>query len=363
MPQETLGFVKLEWTCPKCGGRNPGPEKTCQSCGAPQPDNVKFEQVAGQELSKDESLREIAQTGPDVHCPYCGTRNPATATICSQCGGDLKGAARRDVGQVVGAFQAQPAAQVACPRCGVQNPATNLRCTNCGSPLTLPAAPQPVAQPARTAPARPSWIMLAGGALLLLCLCAGAFWFFSKALTSEDLIGAVQAVQWQTGVEIEALGPVSRENWRDEIPSGAQVGDCTNQVRQTVDYQPSGGDYNKVCGTPYTKDTGTGIGQVVQDCQYEVLEPYCEYTVQEWQTLRVEQEQGNDFSPVFASPRLESGQRLGDQQTKLVVLFETNQGQYEYQVDRLEEFRQFQVGSQWVLNINGFNQLVGVEPR
>jgi len=134
-------------------------------------------------------------------------------------------------------------------------------------------------------------------------------------------------------------------------------------VRQTVNYQPAGGDYNKVCGTPYTKDTGTGIGQVVQDCQYEVLEPYCEYTVQEWQTLRVEREQGNDFSPFFASPQLESDQRLGQQESRLVILFETNRGQYEYQVGSLEEFRQFQIGSEWVLNINGFNQLVGVEPR
>ena len=50
MAQESLGFVKLEWTCPKCGSRNPGPEKTCLGCGAPQPQDVKFEQAETQVL-------------------------------------------------------------------------------------------------------------------------------------------------------------------------------------------------------------------------------------------------------------------------------------------------------------------------
>ncbi len=56
MPQETLGYVKLEWTCPKCRTRNPGTEKTCVSCGAPQPQEVQFEQAQGQQASHDENL-------------------------------------------------------------------------------------------------------------------------------------------------------------------------------------------------------------------------------------------------------------------------------------------------------------------
>ena len=115
MPQETLGYVKLEWTCPKCGVRNPGTEKTCTGCGAPQPQEVKFEQTESQPASQDEALKKIAEAGPDIHCAFCGARNSAGTTVCSQCGADLKEGVRREVGKVVGAYQTGPAKQIACP--------------------------------------------------------------------------------------------------------------------------------------------------------------------------------------------------------------------------------------------------------
>lgn len=54
MSKETFGYLKLEWTCPRCGSRNPGPQKTCLSCGAPQPENVAFQLPEKQELLTDE---------------------------------------------------------------------------------------------------------------------------------------------------------------------------------------------------------------------------------------------------------------------------------------------------------------------
>ena len=51
MAKKTLGYEELQWTCPSCGGINPGPQNTCGSCGAPQPDDVKFEQAARGRLS------------------------------------------------------------------------------------------------------------------------------------------------------------------------------------------------------------------------------------------------------------------------------------------------------------------------
>ena len=89
MPRESLGYVKLEWTCPNCGGRNPGPEKTCLSCGSPQPEDVQFEEAPDKELIQDEKELERAKAGPDIHCGFCGTRNPAGTLECSQCGADL----------------------------------------------------------------------------------------------------------------------------------------------------------------------------------------------------------------------------------------------------------------------------------
>jgi hypothetical protein len=32
MPQETVGFVNLEWICKRCGSKNPGTTKICVGC-------------------------------------------------------------------------------------------------------------------------------------------------------------------------------------------------------------------------------------------------------------------------------------------------------------------------------------------
>ena len=84
--RRTLGYVENEWTCPNCGGRNKGSVKACDNCGAPQPEDVKFELPSEQKLVKDEAAINSAKAGADIHCGFCGTRNPATAATCSQCG-------------------------------------------------------------------------------------------------------------------------------------------------------------------------------------------------------------------------------------------------------------------------------------
>jgi len=361
MSQETLGYVKLEWTCPRCGGRNPGTEKSCLSCGALQPQDVQFEQTEGAQASQDEALKAVAEAGPDIHCPFCGTRNPATATVCSQCGGDLKEGARREAGKVVGAYKTGPAKQVPCPNCGSMNPETALRCAQCGA--SMARQPQAPAAPA-AAPiaAKPGWVTYAILAVVILCVLAGAAFMISRLTAREEFTGVVQNVAWQTSVAIQELGPVQHRDWEDQIPQEAQIGDCSDQVRSVQNSEPVGQNYNKICGTPYTVDTGSGVGKVVQDCQFEVLAPYCEYTLQEWRVVSQAVESGNNFSPVFAQPQLAGNQRLGEQNTSYVIIFQTDQGQYEYSVNSLEEFQQFQPDSRWILILNGFNQIVGLEP-
>lgn len=90
---------ELAWTCPNCNKENRGRDKTCQSCGAPQPENVKFHRPSGgSRVVTDPTLIEAAMRGPDVHCPFCGTRNSDGATKCTQCGGKLVGGKRRRTG-------------------------------------------------------------------------------------------------------------------------------------------------------------------------------------------------------------------------------------------------------------------------
>jgi hypothetical protein len=363
MTQETVGYVNLEWDCPKCGTRNPGTEKICVSCGAAQPQDVQFKQAAGQVARQDETLKKVAESGADIHCGFCGTRNPAGAEICSQCGADLKKGVRREAGKVIGAYQATPVRQIACPSCGQANAETVARCVNCGAPISVSPSHQSSAVPVGSKTgSRNNGLWIAGGvvaALIVICLIGTAIFL---ATSRSDQTGTVQSATWQTMVVIEQLGPVSHQDWQDQIPQDAQVGQCTDKVRTVQDSQPSGMKYNKVCGTPYTVDTGSGVGKVVQDCQFEVLDAYCDYTVQEWREVNQARQSGTNFSPAYAQPTLSANQRLGQQSIMYVVVFKTAKDQYEYQVANLEEFKRFSPGSHWTLSINGFGQIVGVEP-
>ena len=359
MAQESLGFIKVEWQCPKCGSRNPGPEKTCVGCGAPQPENVQFFQAETQALISDEKEIAQAKAGPDIHCAFCGTRNPAGTETCSQCGADLKEGSRREVGQVIGAFQSGPEPQIACKNCGVMNNQSALKCMGCGASLQAPpvAATTPTTKPVTQPPNRFALFLI--GALMVFCLVAVIAWLVMASKTEEQS-GVVQSVQWVSSVPILGLQPVRYQDWYDEIPSEAQIGQCFEKV-YAIQNEPVE-NANKVCGTPYTVDRGSGYAEVVQDCQYEVLEDYCEYTVQEWVVIDTAVLRGSDYSPLNPQPALMEGQQLGDPQVEYSVVFQTDQGSYVYNTTDFNTYSQFSPGSEWLLNINAFNNLVSVEP-
>src|SRR5512144_836698 len=167
--RRTIGYIQNEWTCPNCGTRNKGGTKTCQNCGAPQPENIQFELPSEQKFVTDAEQIKAAAAGADIHCPFCGTRNPATAETCSQCGGDLVEGKRRESGQVMQAPPPQPKV-VKCGNCGAENPGTNAVCSNCGSPLpklapVQAAAPGMVPPHGATAmnagkPKKTNWILI-----------------------------------------------------------------------------------------------------------------------------------------------------------------------------------------------------------
>jgi predicted nucleic acid-binding Zn ribbon protein len=249
MTKKRLGYVELEWICPNCETRNPGPHKFCNGCGAPQPEDVEFEQALEEKLLTDAEEIAHAQVGPDVHCPYCGARNPADAKFCGACGGDLAGAEARESGRVVGAHRHEPAEEVLCPSCGTANPAANKTCSNCGAQLEKesPPVPEPAA---RAKKSLPLLAILGGG---LFCALAAAAIFF-LAIKTEERTGQVSAVRWERSIPVEALAPVEREAWRDEIPSEAEVGACSQEHRSTSNEPVS--NSTEVCGTPYTVDTG-----------------------------------------------------------------------------------------------------------
>lgn len=365
MTKQTLGYVRLEWVCPKCGAKNPGPQKICSSCGSPQPDNVQFQQAEQAELITNEAEIAQAKAGADVHCYYCGTRNPATAKTCSQCGADLTQASARQSGQVMGALHTGPAKKVNCPACGTPNEANAAKCVSCGASLAQPkpAQPQPMPAPTKTAFGPALWI---GGAILLLLVGVCIFFFVLTTRTS-DITGKVQAVEWTRTIPIEALVPVTGRAWRDQIPVGAVVGGCAQEQRGTE--RRSTGQTRQVCGTPYVEDTGTGHGAVKQDCEDEpiyeevaVYDAMCQYTAMVWQQVDQAILSGTDLNARWPETRLSGGQRQGNPTETYQIVFATEEKTYTYDTSNADEFAQFQPGSRWILKVNSFGAVTKVEP-
>ena len=327
MTQETLGYVRLEWTCRRCGGKNPGPEKLCVHCGASIDEQDQFELPETQEFITDAEELKKAAAGPDIHCPYCETRNPAGSTVCKQCGGSLAEGVVRARGHVVGA------------------------------PPKPRAAPQPVAAKVKGLP----WYLFAGLAALLLVCCVGAYLLFRP---SKETNGVVRDVSWERRIGIEELQPVSREDWRDEIPSDATLGDCQKKEHHTQsEAPPPGVEAEKVCGTPYTIDQGSGYGKVVQDCQYKVYADWCEYTREEWQEVDDASASGHDLNPYWPQVNLASGQREGERSEEYEVDLDTEGKSYTYHPGDADEFSRYDIGSKWVLSVTALGGVTGVEPR
>lgn len=348
--RRTLGYVQNEWTCPNCDTRNKGGSKTCENCGAPQPENVQFELPSEQKLVTDEASINAAKGGADIHCPFCGTRNPATAKTCSQCGADLTEGKARESGHVM---QAPPVSQqpkiIKCDNCGTENPSSNSLCSNCGSPLPKMTAPALTPQPGAgrlTAPKKTNWLLIGGilAAVAICCVAIGAMFFFP----SQSVQATVVDVHWQTSVPVQEIRAVDYSNEAGSPPSGAYDVSCHDESRDVCEQK--------------TIDRGNGYSEVVEECHTETQQ-YCSYTVDEWTTIQTYTLDGNTLQPIYDSPNVSSGQRLGQESEKLTVTFSTENGEQEtYSPGTISEFQQFAPGSTWTLKLNALGSIVRVEP-
>ena len=324
MARKSLGFVPLVWECPSCKTVNPGPIKTCTSCGAPQPEDVEFLQVDEEKFDfiKDEALIRMAKAGPDIHCPYCGTRNPAAHEHCSNCGGDLSlGGKARQAGQRVRSVQEAQAPPI---------------------PPTPPRAPanRPDPQPkSRTL----LFILLA--AVVTACLVAAYFLFWKADTVSATVTG----VAWERSIPIEVYTETTASDWWDNIPTGAEIYSCTETYRYaSSDPQPNA---TEVCSDPYVEDTGTGVGEVVQDCVYEVYDNYCEYAALDWVVWDVAAASGEDLNPFWPETPLSADQRAGTPSADYTITFSGDGGAYTYSTTDLDLFLMAEIGSQWTLEV------------
>lgn len=357
MVKKTLGYIELEWTCPSCGTRNPGTEEVCQSCGTKMPEDIEFDLPAQQELDTSAETATRVATGPDIHCPYCGARNPANATACSQCGGDLtEEGIKRAKGKVLGAYQTAPVPDVTCPHCGASNPATATKCSSCGGNLERERAEK---ASIAAAPRKKSSPVLVGIFLAALLGCALVVYFVFLRGSSEA-IALVKDVEWTYTIGLEELGPETHEDWRDQVPSDARLGSCSQKVRRTVSDPVPGA--TEVCGTPYVQDTGTGQGEVVQDCEYRVPDDWCEYTVDEWKPAGEKVASGHDLNPAWPVLNLKSDQQEGGRDEKYKVVLDADGEDYVYNPNTLQDFRRFEIGSKWIVETNVLGGVTSVQP-
>ncbi len=354
-----LGYVELEWTCPTCKTRNPGTVKICSGCGAAQPKDVQFETPAQAELIKDPDKIAQAKAGPDIHCAFCGARNPAGAKICHQCGADLTEGKARQTGQVVGAFDPNAPKEVKCASCGMMNPASAKTCSRCGAPLAKPLSALSQSGPAPAAASgggNMSWILVA--VVVLVVIGLGIFVFLG--FRTSDTVAQVSGAHWERSIDIIAPVPVRSSAWRDQLPSTAANISCRQEFRYTSG-EPVAGS-REVCGTPYTVDTGTGMGRVVQDCEYQVYDDMCSYTTLQLAVINTVVSEGAGFTPKWPAANLAAEQKLGDRRERYVCEFSTDGDTYSYSVHSLAEYEQCQTGSRWQLQVNSFGDVVSAEP-
>ncbi len=364
MAKKTIGYVELEWICPNCKTKNPGAQKTCISCGSPQPENVQFQKASQDKILTDAEKIEKAKAGADIHCPYCGTRNPAGAQKCSQCGGDLVGGKTRTTGQVLGTFQDKPVT-IQCLNCQAENDSANGVCEKCGSPLQVEREPTPTAFPSShkvplTSQAKPlkfNPLLLIIPLVGFVVLCIIIFAFMNQ---KTETIATVMDVYWERNISIEQYGPVTKSNWIDEIPSGAQIGNCSSEYHHTSDQpEPSS---TEVCEDPYVVDDGSGYGEVIQECEYLVYMDRCSYTVEEWYVVETVSSNGWDLYPEWPYIPLTGNQREGSQSERFQVRFGNGEDIIKYTLQDYDEFLRYVPGSEWSITVNGFNSITNIQP-
>jgi len=140
-----------------------------------------------------------------------------------------------------------------------------------------------------------------------------------------------------------------------------EIGACREEIR-SVESEPVPNSV-EVCGTPYTVDTGSGYGEVVQDCEYQVYDEMCSYTVEEWHQVDSAVIRGTDEQPIWPEPVLEVGQRIGQNRSESYVIVFSSEGEtFTYLTSDLNLFQQAEIGERWGLNVNTFGKLISVEP-
>ena len=361
--RKSLGFTELQWICSYCEGINRGTIRICGNCSAPQSAEVQFIQPSQERLIVEkEQVDEIRAESADIHCAYCGTRNVATNKTCTNCMADLSEGVARQAGQTIGAHRDKAVPDITCPNCNSSNPGTATTCANCLAPLRsasvgIAAAPAPSRAPAATGQGNTLLMVGAIGLFLVACIA-----FFVLSQRTTEVVGTVQSVEWERSIPILALGPVEYDTWWDRVPQDGEILMCEDRLRYTSTEPDPTLLSIEVCGTPYTVDQGNGFGEVVQDCEYEVFDDWCEYVVDEWKQVDVVTAGGDSFAVYWPETPTSAEFRTGDTSEQYSVQFRADGATYSYSTRNLSEFESVQSSERWILDVNTFGSVVAISP-
>ena len=411
MARKVIGYREMVWTCPACGTKNPGSERTCKSCGGAMPADLSFEQRTDGEILKDEKKMAEAGSGPDIYCAYCGNRNSAGAKVCSNCGADLSEGTARKSGQQYTVQQSagEKKATILCPNCGTENPASNEKCSACGNSLlssqnaverTIPQSASSSLENSGAASGNKKTrgkngkccLIFVVLAIILFALYAfgsqgnmfggsngsGLFDQPTESIFSDQdsntisdntnsesdspLTATVTGHYWETSVEV--LGPVesTKSDWLKNIPSDVETENCKEKLSYTSDEEVDGS--KEVCGEPYSLDMGNGYEQIVQDCEYEVYEQYCDYVVTSIGVIDTKTASGSDMNPTVPNVDTRKGYTAGDQEaTFSVTLRDENGKNYTINPPTLSKFRSYTVGDVYEIKTNWFGRITSMEKK
>lgn len=327
---------QMLWDCKFCGTQKllGVDHRFCPNCGGKQDPEWRY--FPSEEDKKLVTDPKYTYRGADRLCPYCGQPNSAAAQFCVACGGDLSSAAevvRRESVMVGSAEDTGRARDLVLERFQAQQAA---------------AKPTPKRNPLPL--------------ILIVAAIVGFFAFMfilATQRTPADLV--VDELAWSRSIAIERLNTLSGSGWHDQVPPGAYNVSCTLRDRPyTVTERVQIG----------TRRVDRGDGSFIEQPVFENRsrteyrsERFCNYTYDQWQQVREVRTGGGAADPlVWGAVNLGAREREGGREERLLVFFKRpdkpQERRLEYRATSETEWRTFRVGALYVVNFDGFGNVV-----
>lgn len=334
---------QMLWDCRFCGttkllGLD---HRHCPNCGGAQDPSWRY-------FPSDEDKREVTAAdyryaGVDKICPFCNQPNSAAANFCQQCGGDLTGAQQAEVRSAIIKGSAEDTGQardLVLERFQKEQAAARAQAR--GGKSRLPTC-------------------LIVGVVAIIAIIAAVI-FLSQSTYRASI--QVSDVGWERVIAVEQLTTLSGSGWRETVPGDAYNRSCYTRDREyTVPEQYE-------CGTiRVDRGDGTFIEQP-RMCTRNRTEyrpdTWCDYNYDRWQHVRDLRTAGGLTDPLVWPAFSPSGsgtgaQREGGRQEILSVSFsglgDKARQRFTYNPAREAEWRSFQIGQQYSVEINRLEQV------